>query len=161
MSKTEIRNFAYCEDTKKLKEHLESSFLELGERLLIIRDGRLYEPQHTSFTEYVWELKMSEGTASKLINIFKRFVLEYGIDRQRLIDAGGWSNLAVVLPVIKSKRDAEYWLERYEVNSRPDVEKEVKELRTGLSQAECKHLDYYELRICNDCGMREKIINQQ
>jgi hypothetical protein len=157
-TKNELQDLNYCESTIELKSTIENSFLDLGQRLLKIRNENLYLPQWTSFLEYVWEMKMSEAQASKLINIYQKFVLEYAFPRERLLKAGGWSSLAEVLPMIKSKEDAEYWLEKTEILSRPDLRKEKKEHVTGIQQSDCEHHDTYELRICRTCGLKEKLL---
>lgn len=155
---SDIENYNFCEETKLLKNKIENSFLELGERLLKIRDQNLYTPQWSSFTEYVWELKWSEAKASKLINIYQKFVLNYGFPTERLLNAGGWSGLAEVLALVKDKESAEYWLHELEISSRPDLRVKIKEFVTGIEQADCLHPDNYVLKICRACGLKEKVL---
>lgn len=122
-----------------------------------IRDERLFEPQWDTFGIYVSELKMSEPVASKLINIYKRFVLEYNILPEKLLKAGGWSVVAEVLPVVKTKEEAVEWIDKMEVLTKEDIRKEILEKKTGITQQNCKHEDYYTIKVCRVCGDKERI----
>lgn len=136
---------------------IEETFLELGKRLMKIRDEELYKPQWDSFHEYVGEVKMSESSASKLISIYEKFILKYQIDPERVLNAGGWSTVAEVLPMVKNKDDAEHWLSLGETLSRKDLRSEIEEKKRGVQQHECKHRDTYDIRICKDCGARIRL----
>ena len=151
-----ITHYDYCQQTLTLKANIEHSFLALGERLKKIRDQRLYEPSWTSFYEYCEEMKMNESTASRLIGIYEKFILEYHFEHQKLLEAGGWSVISECLPVIKSKNDAEEWLHKAKTLSRGDLRKELKEKKTGITETGCRH-DYYMLRVCRKCGEKTRV----
>lgn len=146
-------NLKYCQDALALRTTIEDDFLLFGEYLYNIKEHRLYEPQWSSFLEYSFELKMSQNTINKLIQIHKVFVLEYGFTRDR-IKTAGVSLLSDVLPAINSKKEAQEWLEKAELLTRQDLRRELVEHRTGISMAKCRHKDYYLLKICCDCHVR-------
>jgi hypothetical protein len=151
----------FCEDTAKLKKDIEVGFLKLGERLQKIRDERMFEGRWDSFEEYLDYATISPGTASKLINIYQRFFLEWEIDAEKLVEAGGWSVVATLLPICKSKKDAKDWLSKANILSRSDLEKDIKEFRTGKPMSECLHSDSYILKVCRTCGHKERIYNEE
>lgn len=156
--KNELDNISYCNDALLLKDTIEVSFLSLGERLYNIRERKMYEGQWSSFSEYVMEFKnISEGTASKLINIYQKFVITYGIEPRQIAGAGGWSVIAETLPLVKSKDDAIHWLEQSTLLSRSDLRRTIQEAKTGVDMADCKHEDTYTIEVCRICGVRHTV----
>lgn len=152
----ERTNFEFCRHTIALKENIERTFIELGRRLYKIREERLYEPFYDSFNVYCDELKLSQSTISKLVNIYKKFILEYGFSPTRLMKAGGWGVMAEALPVIHSKKDANDFLDKAETLTLRDMRKEVLEKKSGIDQRTCNHKDdFYVLKICRRCGDRQ------
>ena len=154
---SDISKYNYCEETTKLKQSIEVSFITLGERLRRIRDEKLYEGQWETFALYLMDAKISEATASKLINIYQRFFVEWNFPSEKLVEAGGWTVVASLLPVCKTKEQAEEWMDKALVLSRPDLEKEIREVKTGMPMITCKHSDSYMIKICRHCGERERI----
>ena len=159
MNDKEISN-SYLETTKKLKDKLEEAYWELGKRLCKIRDEELWAGIYDNFELFLDEMKMSASTASKLITVYKTFVVEYQIEESKLIQAGDWNNVYEVAKMITTKAEAEDWLHKATVLSRKDLRDEIVEKRTGVSQAKCDHSDYYELRICRKCGAKIRTINE-
>jgi len=164
MSETKIiteqvarRNYMFCEETIELKGSIENKFLELGKRLYDIREENKFMPNYETFEDFCMELKMSPATVSKLVNIYQKFVLTYCLDPQLVANAGGWSVVAEVLPMVTSKTTAKKWLHLANVLSRNDLRKEIKEKTTGIIQYECKHEHTYLIRICKDCGERQRV----
>jgi hypothetical protein len=149
MSKTPSLNF--CESTIELVQNIEGAFIELGKRLLRIRDERLWESNWESYEEFLSEIKISPGKASKICSVYEKFVVEYGVEQEKLAGVG-WSNLYSMLPAIKSKRDATEWVDKGMVLRREDIEDEVREFKHG----KCDHKNFRELHIyiCNDCGKK-------
>lgn len=153
----ELTNFDFCKETIKLKENIEMNFIELGARLLNIRDNLIYEGQWSSFDEYLVEMNLNKGTASKLINIYKTFVVQFNIPKKEIVEAGGWTKLWQTIPIIENKTDAEYWIEQSKVLSSTDLGREIKERQTGVEMKKCNHKNTYTIRICKDCGFREEV----
>lgn len=153
-------NFDYCKETLKLKDDIELHFVEFGERLSRIRELELYQPNYETFGEFCKELKIHESKASKLINIYDLFVVKYKFKPVQLSRAGGWSVLATVLPVIKSKKDAIHWLAEAQYCTKDDLEISVREVRKGIDMSKCKHKDTYQIEICRICGERKQIYKE-
>jgi hypothetical protein len=125
----EQQNHDYCNETLKLKVSLELHFLEMGKRLLEIRDNRLYQPAWETFTEYLMEMKWDRSRANRIINIYKIFVVQYQIAPARLAAAGGWSILAELLPVAIDKEQAEEWVDKAALHPQQELRQEIREAR--------------------------------
>ncbi len=152
-------NFEYCTETLSLKNRLELSYLELAERLHKIQLNRMYEPNYDTFDDFLQEMKISFATASKLINIWVRFVIKFKIAPRMLADAGGWSVVAEILPYANSKTSAERWLRAAGSNTRSDLRKSLMEVKTGIDMSTCKHarVEIITYQKCNDCGDTQRI----
>lgn len=155
----EIQNFKVCQEALDLRDSIEVAFLKLGELLYTIREQELYKGQWETFEEYCMEFRgMSKSTVNKLIAIYEKFVIQFGISSTRLSKVGGWAVLAEALPVVNSKKEAQDWIDRASVLTLVDMRKSVKETQRGIPVGECKHKDTYTIRICRTCGDRERII---
>lgn len=145
-------------ETLELKQHGEALFIELGKRLHTIRERELFKPSWETFEDYCEEFKWKPSTASRLINIYSRFVLEYQIPPKRLAEAGGWTVLAEILPIVKNKADAETWIDKTTTHSRADIRKDIQEARGTLPEDQnCKRHEWYMIRICRKCGTKEQV----
>lgn len=149
-----MENLKYCKKALELKKEIEASFIKLGEYLYEIKNKNLFLPQWSSWEEYYMELKMSQNTVNKLIQIYETFILKYNLPPENVVSAGGWSVIAEILPVINSKKDAEEWLHKSTELSRSDLRKELKEEVTGVQMASCKHRNTYTITVCRDCGIK-------
>lgn len=152
MSKTPSLNF--CESTIQLVQNIEGAFIELGKRLLRIRDERLWESNWESYEEFLSEIKISPGKASKICSVYEKFVVEFEVDQEKLANVG-WSNLYSMLPAIKTKSDAKEWVDKGMVLRREDIEDEVREFKHG--KCEHKEFDEITLRICRNCGKKIRV----
>ena len=153
------KNEKYLEKTKELKETIERSFLYLGERLLKIRNERLFLPSYEAFWCYTEEeLKLSESTCSRLINVFQRFILEWGVSPEKVISIGGWNEAYLISKVAKNKKEAEDMLDKYALMPPSEARKDMAELKAG--EHKCKMF-----RVCFDqceiCGTRVKVFNDK
>lgn len=159
------RQYAFCNKIIDLKNDIEKNFLALGKGLMKIRDERLYNPAWDSFAEYLGELRWTEGTASKYINIYKTLVLEYGNSEQAVIDAGGWTVANRIEKVVKKlpngKKESVRLLDLASILSPSDFEKEMNALVNGIDEIDCPHKNTYTIEICRDCGMRKQIIEEK
>ena len=153
------RNYEYCNETLRLRHKTESLFLSHGERLFRIQTDKMYEPNYESFNEFLQDFKIDQSVASRLVNIFKKFVVEYGFSFEEL-GKTNWTKLAEILTVVKTKKEAEIWLSKLEHLKRKDIRDEITEKRTGIKMEKCKHLDYYDVRICKVCGIKVRKYEQ-
>lgn len=147
----------FLEETLDLKKNLEKNFLELGKRLMKIRDEQLFNSTHESFVEFLWEAKLTESTASKLINVYQKFVVELGMSEDSILEAGGWTVVYKLKDVSTDKVKAKEWLEKASVLSPKDLENELKESKTGIAQITCPHIDTIDFRWCKTCGEKNRI----
>lgn len=150
----DIQKYDYCNDTIKLKENIEQSFLFLGERLKKIRDEDLYKDGWASFEDYLDELDMNKSVASKLITVYETFSVKFPTPPQELITPKGWTNLYEIATVIKTYDDYTKWLSDWQVLRSSDLRIKVREAKSGVLQEQCKHEDSYLLRICRTCNAR-------
>ena len=140
----------YCDETLQLIHGIEKSFLELGKRMMKIRDEQLWEGRFTSFAEFLEEAGMTEGTASKLIKVYQRFILEYNINPDTLAKIS-WTKLYTLLPLIKDKAEAQEKIENLGLMSRQDVENEIRDIK----HPDCHH-EWVSLEKCVNCHKTRK-----
>ncbi len=147
-----------CETAITKKHNLEIGWLELCGMLKEIRDKKLYEGRWDSFEDFLHDPQMclDKSSASKMITIHEKFVIEYKMSPARIANAGGWSKVAEVLPVVKDKKSAEKWIDDASVLSKSDLRKEVVQERNPESVG-CKHKNSYKVVMCccRDCNNKE------
>lgn len=141
-------NYDYCLETIGLKGELELSYLDLASRLHKIQLNKMYEPNYESFDEFLEEIKISRATASKLVNIWRLFVIKFKIKPKVLAGAGGWSVVAEILPLAESKKKAEELLFMASETRRKDLRKNLHELKTGVEMSKCNHADKKLTFVC-------------
>jgi len=149
----EIENKNYLKETITIAKRIESAFLELAARLKNIRDNRLYEGEYQNFAEFLWEIKIAEGTASKLIKVYETFVVKFKMKSDKL-SAVGWSSLYQIANNIETKEEAEEWVDKAVLLTRDHLVENLKEKTKGVNK--CNHEEFYVLKICKGCGFREK-----
>jgi hypothetical protein len=123
-----------------------------------IKKQQLYLAGWSSWDEYCMEYKgFSKRSMDKIIQLYRVFVLEHKVKVSELQESGGWALLAEALPQIKTSKDAHDWIEKSKVLTLQDMRKEIKEQKTGISMIDCKHENTYTIRVCEDCGERVRI----
>lgn len=154
---TEQQQYNYCEDTKKLKNKIESDYIEIAKRLHTIKINKLYEAQYGSWSLYLDDAKIGQAKAEQLIRIYEKFILEHKVKQSLLIDAGGWSVVIRLLPMAKTKEMAENAL--LQASLLPNRVSTANYVKDAMKQdfAECECLDTYTIKICRACGDREKV----
>lgn len=154
----EKKKHEYCKKTLEMEEGARMLYLLLGERLANIREERLYEPFWADWGTFCMEFKdLSPASISKIIKVYQLFVVKLGYSPEKLAKAGGWTKLYAISLHIKTKKDAEKWLALGESQSRQDLGKHLVEAKSGISMSDCKHKNTYVIRVCEDCGNREKV----
>jgi hypothetical protein len=153
------KGYALCEKTRELKDDLEKGFLVLGKNLHKIKTEEMYLCQWLTWEDYLDDMKLSQATASKLITIYEKFILEWKIDQQLLVDVGGWSNAYTLIPLLKGKGEEEikHSIKELSLLSRSSLDQRRLEAKTGISQDTCLHTGAtYTLIICKTCGKKIK-----
>lgn len=158
MSKEIIKPLEFCAHTIAFKHFIETQWLDLAGQLKQIRDKELYLGRWDNFEDFLLDptMGMDKGTASKMITIFEKFILEYKIKESKIAQVGGWSKVAEILPVVKDKKSAEEWLENAASLSKTDLRQQIKEERNPESIS-CKHKNTYKVVMCccRDCNNKE------
>ena len=155
---TKETNIDFCEETITKKHLLEVGWIELCGRLKEIRDNGLYEGRWDTFEDFLQDPQMGldKSSASKMITIHEKFIIEYKMSPARIANAGGWSKVAEILPAVKDKESAEKWIDEASSLSKSDLRKQVNEERHPESIG-CKHLNSYRVIMCccRDCNNKE------
>lgn len=160
MAKTNLAKYNYCQQAINQKEHIESQFWLLAEMLWKVKSDSLYKEGWTDWSEYCNEFKgLSKRSIDRIIQLYNVFVHHFGIPITELQQAGGWALLAETLPYIKTKADAEEWIEKSKVLTLQDIRKELKEKKTGIPMAQCAHPNRVKMWYCPLCGDTEQIFD--
>lgn len=155
---TEKKKHDICIAAIEAKKDIEWKFIELGKMLYTIKNDRLYEAGWSSWEEYCMELKLAQPTISKLFRIYEVFVLHYQIEPLKLAEAGGWSSVAELLPLIDqettTKARVRELLGLATDQPRHDLRKTIADERRGKP---CTHKKtrFLILEICDD-GCNER-----
>lgn len=157
LQKSESERYAFCQETITMFTQLQIVHMALAQRLYDIRENKLYLPYWENFNAYCTEMSaMSSSQRSKLLNIHERVVIEGGISSED-VGRAGWSKVYTALPLIHDPETARHWVDMATQLSKKDLEEEVAEARTGKLIKDCQHTDTYTIRICKDCGFKERV----
>lgn len=149
----DINNYSICQQALKLKDNIEGAYLKLGELLYNIRDKRLYSPMHDTFPEFLMEMDMTEGTASKMITVYTKLVEEYQIPPEEIIKAKGWSKAYLVSKNSDTREQALEYLYLAQIQPRTHLIATIQEKTTGLNIDDCSH-EFRTLKICKKCNYK-------
>ena len=150
----EVEAYNYCQETLALKSNIERAYLGICARLHKIKKERLYEANFGSWELFLEEMRVDKGSAERMVRIYETFILSLGIQEELVQNAGGWSVVAELLPIAKTKEDAEEGLEFASKATKKDVRMYVREKLGIAPSALCEHKDTYTVRVCRDCGER-------
>lgn len=144
-------NLEYCRTTIQLKEILEQTFISLAERLFNIREKNMWQAEFSSWDEFLMELKLNQPTASKLISVYKKYVIDFGIPTEKLKSVRSWESLYAVRSLAVSQEKALELVEHGAIMSDKDMRAMTKNAPL------CDNHDWYTIRICKNCGLKEKL----
>jgi len=133
------------EEVKQLRRDIETAFIFLGQRLEEIHKDREWEGRYDSFEDFLLDIDLSPGQASKLRNIYTRFVLELGFQASEIAHIGQ-RRLYAILPTCVDKNTAERNFASIKGLTTSDVEKKVKADVAG----EHDH-NWIQYRMCSVC----------
>ena len=123
-------NEEYLRQTKELVTSIQTRFLELGARLFKIREEKLWQGSFDSYVDFLDSARISESQASIFANIHKHYVLDGGIDMQRLAQIG-YSNLHKAIPLIE-REGVEVAVVKAQTLTREEIKDEVREAEHGI-----------------------------
>jgi len=152
MNKEITAPVTYLNETFSLKKDLEKKFIQLAEHLYHIFTQKLFEKNgYGSFDEFLIELGLSAPMASKLISVYRTYVVEGKVSLTQLAKARSWESLYYVRSLAKDEKSANELAEKAEVMSQHDM----RLLTNG--EEECSRHEWYTYRACAKCGAREKV----
>lgn len=149
----------YLDETVRLYHGVHRALYHLAERLKIIRDERKWEiGGYTSFDLFLdEEMKISESTASKWISIYEVFK---NVSLAKLTEAGGWSNLAEILPIVRKTGEMDKWVDILIEHPREAVRAFIAEAKTGIPQENCRH-EWVYMKFCPHCHEKQKVYEEE
>ncbi len=150
-----INQQEYCADTIQFYRE---SMVGIAERLWNIRSEEKWRGRWSSWEEFLEEMGMKKGTASKLCTLYKRIVIELGFPKETLREAP-WTNLYIALPMMKDKAQAEKAILRASTLTGPELYEERWEYGNGGQS--CPHAHSNLLRHCLDCKVYMKVYEQE
>ena len=142
----------YLNETLALKTELEKNYILLSERLYNIFTERYWDKAgYGSFDEFLMELRMSRQTASKLITIYRIYIVEKKVALTQLLSVRSWESLYLARSLATTPEKTQEVVESCAVMSQHDVRELV------VDDKECEGHDFYEMRVCRNCGHKEMI----
>lgn len=157
---TEKGKYEFCMEALHRKANLERDYLELGRMLYLIKEKALFEGHWDSWDVFAMELKMSQSAISRIMRIYATFQLRFKFSARMLVDAGGWTVLADLLPSIDedtTRERVEDLLRLATDQSRTDLGRTLKEGKTGISMTHKHTEEPYYLKVYTCCGLRERV----
>lgn len=116
-----IKSNRLCKEVMDIDAHSEFLHLELANKLYLIRSKELYKPRWDTFSDFLGELTtISASRASRLANVYKRFVVDFNFSMEELAEVG-WSNLSEIIPRCTTRAQAEKWLTYARSHGRNDI----------------------------------------
>jgi hypothetical protein len=146
-------NQEYCQDTIGLYR---MSMVNIAERLWHIQSKELWEGMWSSWEEFLGEMGMKKGTASKLCSLYERIVIELKFPTETLHTAP-WTNLYAALPMMTNQEEAKMAITKAQVLTGKEIQIECYEHKNGH---ECPHEHTSLLRHCLDCKIYMKVHEQ-
>ena len=119
---------------QELSDRMTRDHIEMGCLLWEVdRNEYLREWGYDSFIEYVeGELDFKRRKAEYLRRLYDRFVVELGIDKQRLLDIK-WTKASLIEPVV-DENNVDQWLSRAVNTPYAQLAREVKAVRVGAGK---------------------------
>ena len=153
--------YLFCEQTRMLKDKTEIACLELGKRLLYIKDNNLAESQYGGFDLYLDDIKIKRSTADHMMRVYKRFCIEFTIPMETVAEAGGYTRVYELLPIAKTRETALQALESAKhLPSRESIKKMVKEELNDPQVNTCIHEETFVIKVCKCCNEKWRVYEE-
>lgn len=127
-----LANQDFCRDTIELVKAIETRFLELGARLYKISEKKLWEGNYDSFNDFLINANVNKGTASKLVNIYRSYVIDGGVKVEQLAGVP-YTNLYQAIPLIE-KEGADRAAVLAETLTKDEIKEELREQKFGVHE---------------------------
>jgi len=141
----------YIKETLALKHQIEGAFIHLGERLYLIRKEEMWQGMYNSYAEFLEEMGVTEGQASKMRQIYERFILKLNMKVEEIAPYG-IRRLYEILPMCTDKRTTRETLDSIKGLTASDVHKKIKAEKAG----EHKHV-WFNYKMCNLCKESRRV----
>ncbi len=148
---TEEQAYEFCQETNQLLRGVKIAYMLLAERLYRIQKQKLYKPVYEKFFMYLDEIDIHESTASRLISIYEKFVLEHQIEPEVIKDIE-YTKLTEIRKVSPTRELAEHWIEEARVLPLRELKMRIKAMTAGVDEMKCEHGNTYLVRCCRTCG---------
>lgn len=120
----------------------------LGKIAKDINEQRLYiQHDYETFGEYIASVGLDRSTVYRCIQVYEKFVEEYGLGTKQLAEIG-YSKLCDIVPVVDDDNKDE-WLAKAGSLSRSDLIEEIKAEKGGEA-GECQH-EWVQVSRCKVC----------
>lgn len=123
------------------------SMVNIAERLWRIRAEELWSGTWSSWEEFLENLGIKKGTASKLCTLYERIVVQLKFPTETLHSAP-WTNLYQALPMMTDGEKAKSALAIASTLTSKEINQELYEHKHGR---ECSHDHFHFLKYCEDC----------
>jgi hypothetical protein len=151
---TDQAKYEYCQETAKILGKNDEIFVAVGERMCYIKEFKLYQPYWEGWGDYIMDLGEDSTKISRYMRIHKRFTMN-GIPAETLKKIK-YSKLVFILPMVKTKEEAEVWTELALQHPTNILNQMIAEKKTGLKITDCDHEGSYLLRHCEICKQKWK-----
>lgn len=150
-----VLNSSFLEETKKLRLHIEGAFLVLGEKLYKIKSEKMWEGVYDSYEDFLKDIDLTPGNASKLRQIYEKLMLEQGFQPSEIAKIGQ-RKLYSILPLCTDKKTTQGVLQDISGLHSKDVDKLVSAKKAGEHEHE-----WIEYRMCEVCKESHRIYDQE
>lgn len=140
----QLINRDYCQETINLYR---TSIVNIAERLWNIRQKKLWDKGWSTWEEYLEEVGIKKGTASKLCSLYEKIVIELKFPSETLHTAP-WTNLYTALPMMKDRESAERAIVSASLLANKEIYQERYYQKYGK---DCECLNAYPMKHCPDC----------
>lgn len=137
---------SFLQETADLVKSIESSFLELGARLYLIRKDDEWQGHFESYEAFLEEARITPTLASILVKIHQYYIINHKAELRQL-QGIGYSNLYEAIPLLEDE-DVTTVLAKAKILTRAEIKQEVRD----EAHPDCEHLSH--IKICADCKKR-------
>ena len=138
----------FLRETIELARTINTRDFELGQRLYLIREEEKWKADEDcgSFYDFLSLAGIHSSKASILMSVYKHYVVEGGIDQNKLALAP-YSSLYEAIPLLETRKHADV-VQMAMSLTRDEIKAESRELKHG----ECEHPETFT--ICGKCKKR-------
>ncbi len=140
----------YIQETIQLAKNIKENLIFLGGRLLKIYNQDLWRGYAGSWKEFLAEMDLSKSTATKLMKIWQNWVIEKGMEPEKIADKG-ISKLYMAIPLLEEEKPEEV-IEKVETLSKDDLNQVV----TEKTKPEHIHT-WHRIEKCYKCGAQRTL----